>query len=58
MTAAIHSVSEQLAQQSFAIMPAVLPPETVDKLIEEIDDAFKNRASHSNHAMRPQSLAS
>jgi ectoine hydroxylase-related dioxygenase (phytanoyl-CoA dioxygenase family) len=52
MSPASHSVSEQLAQQGFAIMPAVLLPETVDKLIEEIDDAFKNRASHSNHAMR------
>ena len=52
MSPAIHSVSEELAQQGFAIIPAVLPPEIVDKLVEEIDDALKARASHSNHAMR------
>ena len=53
MTApALHSVTEHLARQGFAIVPAVLPAETVDKLVEEIDDAFKMRGSHSTHAMR------
>jgi hypothetical protein len=52
MTPATHSVSEHLAQQSFAIVPAVLPPETLDQLVEEIEDAFKMKASHSAHAMR------
>jgi len=52
MTAAFHSVSEQLAQHGFAIFPGVLPPETVDKLVEEIDGACKMRASHPAYAMR------
>jgi ectoine hydroxylase-related dioxygenase (phytanoyl-CoA dioxygenase family) len=52
MSPAVHPISGQLAQQGFAIIPAVLPPETVDKLVEEIDDALKARASHSDHAMR------
>ena len=52
MSPAVHPISGQLAQQGFAIIPAVLPPETVDKLVEEIDDALKARASHYDHAMR------
>jgi len=42
---AINSVSEELAQQGFAIIPAVLPPETVDKLVEEIYDALVERSA-------------
>jgi ectoine hydroxylase-related dioxygenase (phytanoyl-CoA dioxygenase family) len=52
MSPAIHSVSEELAQHGFAIIPAVLPLESVDKLVEEIDDALKAKGTHSNHAMR------
>jgi hypothetical protein len=52
-----HPASEpptlrQLEESGFAIVPGVLPPETVDKLVEQTDEAFKNRSSHSNHAMR------
>ena len=52
MTPAIHSVSDELAQQGFAIIPTALPPATVDDLVEGIDGALKSRASHSTHAMR------
>jgi hypothetical protein len=36
MSPATHSVSKQLAQQGFAIVPEVLSPETVDKLVAQI----------------------
>ncbi len=52
MSLPTHSVSEKLARQGFVIIPAILPPATVGKLVEEIDDALQARASHSTHAMR------
>jgi hypothetical protein len=52
MSPAVHPVSKQIAQWGFAIVPGALPPEKVDKLVEQTDNAFKNRSSPSNHAIR------
>src|SRR6266571_9308256 len=45
-------ISNELDEHGFASVPGVLPPETVETLVAEIENTLVRRAPHSDYAMR------
>jgi ectoine hydroxylase-related dioxygenase (phytanoyl-CoA dioxygenase family) len=46
------SIAKQLEEDGFAVVPEVLPVETVERIIAQIQAAPHNTANASSHAMR------